>query len=276
MRCSSSPAAQDRCHTAACESQSFGVWADGFIRSDKLGSPVYPTSYITFGVMNKGITLIHRVGRWIVAVAHWIADAWRVWGALAVAMFVALIGSQLPGTVDDRVRYCGLALELLGIFTVVSGLREKRLLFKRPGLLDHVCSWLARRPRWGARTQTLSASLFANAQAFGTAKLSVWQGTSPEASAEARLAALEANVETLRTEHSETSKELQEEIRKRADAVDSERLARESADRDIRTQLETFGAGSLHLETAGLFWLVLGVALATAPTEVASALAWFK
>jgi len=227
--------------------------------------------------MNEGITLMYRVGRLIVAVAHhWIVDVWRVWGTLAVAMFVALIGSQLPGTVDDRVRYCGLALQLLGIFTVVSMLRDKRILFERQGLLDNVRSWLARHPRWGARTQTLSPSLFANAQVFGTAKLSAWRWTSPEASAEARLTALEANVETLRTEHSETSKKLQEEIRKSAGAVDSERLARESADSDIRTQLETFGAGSLHLETAGLFWLVLGVALATAPTEVASALAWFK
>lgn len=219
---------------------------------------------------------MQRFWRWIVAVAHWIADAWRVWGALAIVVFVALIGSQLPGNVDDRVRYCGLTLELLGIFTVVSGLRDKRRIFKRPSLLDHARSWLARRPRWGTRTHTISLSGIASAAAFGTAKLSVWRGASPDASVEARLAALEANVETLRSEQAGTSKELQEETRKRTEAVDSERQARESADRDIRTQLETLGAGSLHLETAGLIWLVLGVGLATAPTEVASALAWFK
>lgn len=191
-------------------------------------------------------------------------------------MFVALIGSQLPGNVDDRVRYCGLTLELLGIFTVVSGLRDKRRIFKRPSLLEHVCSWLARRPRWATRTHTISLSGVASATAFGTAMLSGWRGASPDTSVEARLAALEAKVETLRTEQAGTSKELQEETRKKTEAVDSERQARESADQDIRTQLETLGAGSLHLETAGLFWLVLGVGLATAPTEVAIALAWFK
>jgi hypothetical protein len=54
---------------------------------------------------------MRRVWRWTVAVAQWIADAWRVWGALTVVALVALISSQLPGSVDDRVRYCGLALE---------------------------------------------------------------------------------------------------------------------------------------------------------------------
>lgn len=219
---------------------------------------------------------MQRVWRWIVAVAHWIADAWRVWGALAVVVLVTLIGSQLPGTVEDRVRYCGLTLELLGIFTVVSGLRDKRRIFKRPSLLAHLRSWLSRCPRWGTRAHTISATGIASASAFGAARDSVWRGTPSEASVEARLTALEANVNTLRTEQTETAKELHEETRNRTEAVDSERQARESAARDIRTQLETLGAGSLHLETAGLFWLVLGVMLATAPTEVANALWWFK
>lgn len=219
---------------------------------------------------------MQRFWQWIVAIAYWIADAWRVWGALAVVVLVALIGSQLPGNVDDRVRYSGLTLELLGIFTVVSGLRDKQRIFKRPSLFDHVRSWLTRRPRWATRAHTISATGIASATAFATAKLSVWRGTSSEATVEARLVALEANVETLRSEQAETSKELHEETRKRTEAVDSERQARELAARDIRTQLETLGVGSLHLETAGLFWLVLGVMLATAPTEVANALGWFK
>jgi hypothetical protein len=139
-----------------------------------------------------------------------------------------------------------------------------------------VRSWLSRRPRWGTRSQTISLTGVASVGIAGTVKASVWRGIPPEATVEARVAALEANIATLKTEQEGTAKELHEETRKRAEALDLERQARESAARDIRTQLETLGAGSLHLETAGLFWLVLGVTLATAPTEAANALAWFK
>ncbi len=104
----------------------------------------------------------------------------------------------------------------------------------------------------------------------------MWRGRPPEASIETRLAVLEANIGTLRTEQAEIEKQLNEETRNRTEAIGSERLARESAVREIRTQLETFGAGSLHLEMAGLFWLVLGVVLTTASGEVAGALKWLR
>lgn len=220
--------------------------------------------------------MMQRGWRWIVALTHWMAEAWRVWGAVGLVVLVAFIGSWFPGNPDDRVRYCGLVLELLGIFTVVSGLRDKQRIFNRPGLLDHVLSWLASFPRWRTRAQTISLSAVSSATAICTGKLSVWRGTSSEASVEARLTALEANIETLKSEHAETSKELQEAKRKMTEAVTLERLARESADRDIRKQLETLGAGSLHLEAAGLFWLILGVIFSTVPAEVAKALAWLK
>jgi DNA-binding protein H-NS len=92
---------------------------------------------------------------------------------------------------------------------------------------------------------------------------------------EARVAVLEANVATLRTEQEDTYTQLREEMTKRLEAINVERQAQESVTNELRTQLDSFGAGSLHLETAGMFWLVLGVVLATASTEVAAALKWF-
>lgn len=104
----------------------------------------------------------------------------------------------------------------------------------------------------------------------------MWRGTPPEASVETRLAVLEANMETLRTEQAEIGKQFHEQTKKLTEAIGSERQVRESAVRQIQTQLETFGAGSLHLEMAGLFWLVLGVVLTTASGEVAGALKWLR
>ncbi|MGA2327639.1 MAG: hypothetical protein ABSH05_15250 [Bryobacteraceae bacterium] len=88
------------------------------------------------------------------------------------------------------------------------------------------------------------------------------------------MATLEANVATLRAEQAETAKEFQEATRKVNEAVGVERLARESAITALRLQLEGLGAGGIHVEMMGVFWLVVGVVLATVPSEIAVALRW--
>lgn len=208
--------------------------------------------------------------------AIWIGRAWRVWGVLAVVVFVAGIGSILPGTLDDRIRIAGMTLELLGIFTVAFGLKEKRVLFQRPSLLDRLRTWFKSRPRFG--TQNISASItgvggIGSASAFGRA--SVWLGTPPNASVEIRLATLEANILRLREEQSEIEKRVHEETRHRNEALKAEREERQTVTRELRTQLDTFGAGNLDIEAAGIFWLVVGVMLATASPEIAKGLKWF-
>ena len=215
-----------------------------------------------------------KLWRFIKANGVWLLDAWRVWASFIVVFVVAVFASMLPGTGDDHVRYSGLVLQILGIATVVHGLRDRRRLFNRPSFIDHLFAWLAKRPRWGAKPQTISFSGTEVVTVSDTAKLSVWRGVPPDAPIDARLSALESNIETLKTEQAEMSKELQDETRKRVDALDSERRSRESADVELRTRVDTLGAGGLHLETAGLLWLIVGVVLGTVPAEIWSALKW--
>jgi len=203
---------------------------------------------------------------------YWLARAWRVWSVFLVVVAIMLIASLLPGALEDRVRLSGMTLELLGVLTVAFGLKEKRILFQRPGLVDHFRSWWGSRPRFGARpvTHTISgAGGIGMSGAVGRA--SVWRGTPPDASLEVRVATLEANTLRLREEQSELAKELNEETRNRNEAVNALRAAHDDTTKKLRTQLETFGAGNLNIEAAGLFWLVLGVILATASPEIASA-----
>jgi len=64
-------------------------------------------------------------------------EARRVWFPLAAVALVLFAASLVPIAVEDRIRYCGLAFQLLGILTVVSGLRSKRRLFNRPSFIEH-------------------------------------------------------------------------------------------------------------------------------------------
>jgi hypothetical protein len=170
------------------------------------------------------------------------------------------------------VRYCGLFFELTGILTVAIGLDDKRRLFNRPNLLDPLRGWWKRRPRWGGNAQIIPLTGVVGICSAGSVKASVWRGVPPNASVEDRLAALEKNLTTLRTELADTEKRVEEEARKQDAAVASERRARELSTKEIKKQIETLGAEDLHLEAVGLVCLILGVSLATASTEIADVL----
>jgi hypothetical protein len=220
--------------------------------------------------------LIQNLGRWVKALAGWLAEPWRVWVTVSVVLLVPAAASQLPATAaEPLLRYCGLVAQLLGIQTVVSGLQSKQRLFNRPGFAETVRLWIHRRPRWGAKPQTVVTTGTASLS-LSVGRVSIWRDARPDAPVEERLAALEANPATLRTELTETTKEFQEATRKTREAVDAENRRRESAVAALRTQLEGLGAEGLHIELWGVVWLILGVVLATIPGEVVWMLHGFK
>lgn len=191
-------------------------------------------------------------------------------------MLVLIIEPWLPGTLEAHVRYCGLAFELIGILTVAIGLDGKRRLFNRPNLLDPLRGWWKRRPRWGGKAQIINLAGISSSSSAVSGKCSIWRGVAPNASIEDRLAALEENVKTLRIEHADTAKRVEEEAQKQDAAVASEHRARELSTNEIKKKIETLGVGGLHLEAVGLVCLILGVILATASTEIASNLKWIR
>ena len=78
----------------------------------------------------------------------------------------------------------------------------------------------------------------ASAAASVSAKASVWRGAKTDAPVEARVAALEANLLTLREEQTQAAQELRQSARRTDQAIISERRARESAVTLLRSQLE--------------------------------------
>ena len=225
-------------------------------------------------VANQLMRLVQNLWRFIKANIYWlIREPWPVWAVVVIFGLgsVFIFASPFPPSMANRLRYCGLAFELLGIVTVVWGLRGKRLLFKRPSLIEHFRSWLRRRPRWGGRRHRVAvASGLSLSSALG--KASAWVGVPPGAAVDTRLNALEANLAALRREHEEATKEVAENMRNTGEAVDLERQERKSVDTALRQQLEGLGAEGLHVETIGVVLLALGIVLETIPAEIAG---WF-
>lgn len=216
------------------------------------------------------------IRRWLAAIVRWLLQPWRAWVAVGVVIGVAAIASLLPGMPEDRIRYCGLALQLLGVATVVALLQDKRRTFNRQGLFEQFTQWFVARPRFRPKGQTISLSGVAASSATGSATLSVWRHAAPSAPVEDRVAALEGNIEALKRDIESTTKRTVDSASRLTEELNCERQARVATDSAIRSQLEKFAAGGLHIEAAGLAWLILGIVLATIPAELAKLLQLVK
>lgn len=206
--------------------------------------------------------------------AYWLFSSWRFLGTIFVIVCVALTAGVLPGSAADRVRYSGLALQLLGIFTVVHGLSGRRRLFKRPSLMESIRIWYGRRPRWRREGQHITVSGTASIGITGSADLLLWRGTPKDASLAEQVEVLRENIETLKAQQDKLTATLSETLHALEVALKSEKKVREGVTGDLAARMDALGAGGLHVEAVGLVWLTLGVILATVPTEVAAILRW--
>jgi hypothetical protein len=229
-------------------------------------------------VDSQPMAFFREFARWFRAGGQWLMRArpvWRPVGAVLLTLAVACLVPTFipPKDPDDRLRYFGLAFQLLGILTVVRGLRARERLFGVRSLGENISQWWASRPRWGARPQSIELSGAGTLGMVGSeARLSTWRRTLAGADISARVAALEGNVDSLRADIRQHDEDIREERQRRSEAVESERQIRAAADREMQTRLEGLGASGIHVEWAGVFWLIVGTVLATIPGETARAL----
>ena len=210
------------------------------------------------------------------AIPAWLAEAWPAGlavGVILIALVVALVVIALyphdPHAAERAIRLAGLALQLLGIWTVIWGISETRALFGHPSLRSKIKEYLRRFPLRrrnhviGVAAGSLSASM-AKARAHGT------YGPGPSPTTKTRLDALEKNVTAIHERITQTQKEMDEGLQKTADAIKTEEQSRLAEDKAIREKLEATGTGGVHISAIGACWLFLGVILSTASCEIAA------
>lgn len=197
----------------------------------------------------------------------WLVEARFAWLALGV-IALALAVSLRPHTPEPVIRLTGLALQVLGIGTVIWGISETRALFGHPSFAAKAKSWFGRFPLL-RRNAVVAAGVgsigFATckARAYGT------HGPGPNPTIESRINALEKNVVLLHERISSTEREMDDEFRKGAEALKKEEQTRQAEDNAIREKLEATGTGGVHISAIGASWLFVGVVLSTAGLEIA-------
>jgi len=200
------------------------------------------------------------------ALGPWLGEARHVWLALAVNG-VALLVALRPGTSEPVIRLAGLALQVLGIGTVIWGISETRALFGHPSITSKAKGWLGRFPLL-KRNIVLGAAGCEMGSMIGKARAYVTHNPVPTPTVEARLEALEKNVVSIHERISQTQNEMDQELQKANEALKAEKQSREAEDGALHSKLEATGTGGVHISAIGASWLFVGVVLSTAAIEI--------
>lgn len=201
---------------------------------------------------------------------HWLAEARYAWLSAGV-IFVSFIVALRPNTSEPVIRLTGLALQILGIATVIWGISETRAFFGQPSFAAKAKSWFSRFPLIRRNTIiTADPALYV----FAGEKIRVQQihncGSNP--SNEERISSLEKNIKLIHQRITDTEKEMDEEDLKLSNALKNEERKRRSADDSLLKKLEVTGTGGVHISAIGASWLFVGVILSTAAPEIATLL----
>jgi hypothetical protein len=200
-----------------------------------------------------------------------------IWLAVAAAMLVipyvfaaTLLG--VPIELADRLRWSGMLFQFAGLAMVVVGLNLSRQVFEQSSIWKAIVAWLGRARYMVVPPKPVNVSATAQAgaalMAGGEATVSVGKGTSIED----RVARLEEDLKRLDGKLAETKKDVGKLRSETNEKIDKERSERRCEDQKISKRLETAAIGGIHLELAGVAYLVVGIALASVPDESAGLL----
>jgi len=208
--------------------------------------------------------------RWVRALFRWIVQPWTFWLCTFVVV-ASVVFSLLGGISETKIRIIGLFLQLCGIGTVAWGLRETRKLFGYPDFVEHLVEWIKRFPRFKPKPSYSDLNITLPSLQL-TASGHSWQNSGPEATSEERLEAVEANLLNVNQRLIQVQQRMDHETRRITSELSEEQRLRKEEDEETRRKLSLSQTGGLSISFMGLVWLIWGIIMSTASTEIAK---WF-
>jgi hypothetical protein len=197
------------------------------------------------------------------------------WRLLYLAALYVLLGFTLILYVDASertIRLVGLALQIIGIGTVIWGISTTRKQFGHPPILSLLTSWLRRCPLIRRPAYLQPDGISVSASLVGVRLTTVFT-PNPNAPLEERLKHIEQGLETLQKRIDSAESQIDNASSIANDKVLVETRAREAADNEIMSTLEASSTGGVSISAIGALWLFVGVILSTASQELAAWLA---
>lgn len=194
------------------------------------------------------------------------------WRMLYFAAFCVLLGLSLIWSLDateQSIRLVGLALQVLGIGTVIWGISVTRKQFGHPPVVRLLASWLRRCPLVRRPAYLQPEGISVGASIVGMRLTEVFT-PNPSAPLGDRLVCIEKGLETLQKRIDSAESQIDNESSVAHGKVLVESRARVAADKDIMGALEASSTGGISISAVGALWLFVGVILSTASQELAA------
>ena len=224
--------------------------------------------------MEPMINWVKKFGRWIIRIFKWLWEAKKVWLTLLSIVGVLLFWYMYIGNWEDRFRFTGLTLEILGIGTVVHGLNETLKLFERTHPISIISAWFKRFPKFEDKNNDITISL--NGNFINTSldsALSLTSYSAPNISLDRRVALLEESLNQTKSQIFVIQQMLKRENQNMSEALTNESHEREIGDEKAQQKLKEFAIDGLAIEMMGVVWLVFGAIFATLSKELVE---WFN
>jgi len=208
---------------------------------------------------------------WYRGMRTWACEQRMLWWTVVVllAALAYVLWSPAPASEENRIRYGGTVLQLLGVATVWWGFEKTRKLFGFEYTPIAFWRWLRRAPLSASR-RNITVALHGQAISAtgGRVHLSV---STTDKSIEARLKVLEQNVAAMEARFAADIGDLGKRIQALSQAHDQRTQEHSARLTTVERQLLAAQTGGLDLSLSGLVWLMAGTVLVSIPDEIALA-----
>ena len=210
----------------------------------------------------------------------WLRRKWNlllgkplVWAnvGLAGATVLGLVAIAAPSNEDFHVRSIGLILQLIGIWTVWSDLTATARSFDRPTIVQSSLRWL--RALLGLTVAVDDVRASGTNTVSGSVYMKVRKTIRPEDPIENRVAVLEALVAQIDGDLDTVISGLQRRATETRKAIEAEAEKRRLSLETLERKLERAVLGNFSKLAFGVFWLAVGVVIATMAPEIAQRVA---
>lgn len=200
---------------------------------------------------------------------RWLKDGSVFWISVVAFLCIGCIAYVLPGTLEHRLRYAGLAYETIGVCIVGWVVHET---MKSLGAEPFYWTWYQYLKRFSGVFRGGATVLVSSGAAFGigggSATLSVTHGQLT-GSVEDQIRQLDQWLRDMRAELDGLNKTYDERVRSAEDKIAEERRARLAADADNQKIFTSSLIGDTGWEFAGVGFLLAGIVFAGIANELA-------
>lgn len=207
-----------------------------------------------------------RLKNWVVELICWVAETRLVILWCLVLILAFLVGFYTSPS-ELSIRSSGYALQLLGMLFAIRGVLSIRAHFGHPTFKKLSVEWLRRFPKW-----TRETNIHVGAASIGisgmSADLEIWVTDNPSDPLENRVNEIVKNLERLREEQKQNSKQISQLKECNDKRHEEQDLLRINMEKELRNDYESLHTDDIFISLIGLLWLTVGISMSTMSQEL--------